>query len=126
MLKFCTKNLSFKFGDYYFKQTNGVAMGSPLAPALAEVFLIKIESRFLNAFNPLKLSVYYRFVDDIFIILQENVNEIEILKSFNNFHPNLRFNIEKEQNQRLNFLDVMIAKINGKIITSWYRKPSNT
>ena len=42
--------MSFKFGDFFYKQMHGVSMGSPFAPALAEVFLIKIENDFIN--NP--------------------------------------------------------------------------
>ena len=48
------------------------------------------------------------------------------MKTFNKFHKNLKFTIEHEQNNKLNFLDVLISKNNGQIITSWYRKPSNT
>ena len=55
---------------------NGVAMGSPLAPALAEVFLTKIEHDFINHPSyPLKILFYYRFVDDIFVILPEDEDE---------------------------------------------------
>ena len=37
---------------------NGVAIGSPLAPALAEVFLTKIENDFINhPSNPLKIFI---------------------------------------------------------------------
>ena len=33
LFKFCTENITFKFGDFFcYKQKNGVAMGSPLAP----------------------------------------------------------------------------------------------
>ena len=49
-------------------------MGSPLAPALAEVFLTKIENALIiNPSNPLGILFYYQFVDDIFVILPENV-----------------------------------------------------
>ena len=69
LFEFCTKNITFKFGDLFYKQMNGVAMGSPLAPALAEVFLTKIENAFINnPSNPLKILFYYRFVDDNFVI----------------------------------------------------------
>ena len=106
---------------------NGVYMGSPLALALAEVFLTKIENDFINnPSNPLKILFYYRFVDDIFVILPENENEKEILKTFNSFHKNLKFTLELEKLNKLNFLDVLIYNDNGKIMTSWYRKPSNT
>ena len=78
LFEFCTKNITFTFGDFFYKQMNGVAMGSPLAPALAEVFLTKIENDFINnPLNPLKILFYYRFVDDIFVILPEDENEKE-------------------------------------------------
>ena len=127
LFKYCTKNITFKFGDFYFKQLNGIAMGSPLAPALAEVFLTKIENEYINnPSNPLGILFYYRFVDDIFVILPENEDENEFLKKFNSFHKSLKFTMEHEQNNKLSFLDVQISKNNGKLITSWYRKPSNT
>ena len=127
LFEFCTKNISFKFGDFFYKQMNGVAMGSPLAPALAEVFLTKIENDFINKpSNPLKILFYYRFVDDIFVILPENENGKEFLKIFNTFHKYLKFTLEHEQLNQLNFLDVLISKNNGQILTSWYTQPSNT
>ena len=47
-----------------------------MAPALAEVFLTKIENDFINhPSNPLKNLFYYRFVDDIFVILPEDEDE---------------------------------------------------
>ena len=48
------------------------------------------------------------------------------MSKFNTFHKNLKFTLEHEQFNQLNFLDVLISKHNGQILTSWYRKPSNT
>ena len=127
LFKFCTKITTFKFGDFYYKQINGAAMGSPLAPALAEVFLRTLESTFINVpLNPLEILFYYRFVDDIFVILPQNIDENLVLNNFNNFHKNLKFTMEKEENGRLNFLDVSVSKNDGQLFTSWYRKSSNT
>ena len=58
--------------------------------------------------------------------MPENVDENELLKIFNSFHKNLRFTLEHKQNNKLNFLDVLISKNKGQLMTSWYRKPSNT
>ena len=99
LFKICIKNITFKFGDFNYKQINGIAMGSPLAPALAEVFLTNIENEFIiNSSNPLGILFYYRFVDDIFVILPENVDDNKLLRIFNNFHKNLRFTLEHQQN----------------------------
>ena len=97
LFEFCTKNITLKFKDFFYKQINGVAMGSPLAPALTEVFFTKIENDFINKPNPLKILFYYRFVDDIFVILPKDENENEFLKIFNIFHKNLIFTLEHKQ-----------------------------
>ena len=82
LFEFYTKTITFKFGDLFYKQINGVAMGSTLASALAEVFLTQIENDFINnPSNLLKILFYYRFLDDIFVILPEDEDENEILKN---------------------------------------------
>ena len=43
LLLLCTKNLNFTFSGQIFIQVDGVAMGSPLAPLLADIFMIELE-----------------------------------------------------------------------------------
>ena len=45
---------------------DGVAMGSPLGPALADIFVGFHESRLSG--NTTKPGVYFRYVDDTFVI----------------------------------------------------------
>ena len=40
-------------------------MGSPLAPVLANIFMVFQESRWLNEYNLNKPKFYLRYVDDI-------------------------------------------------------------
>ena len=40
-------------------------MGSPLAPALANIFMGFHESKSLNEYNLKKLKFYLRYIDDI-------------------------------------------------------------
>ena len=49
---------------------------------------------------------------DIFIIY-DNKSDIgnNILDKFNKLHPNMKFTIEKQKNNSLNFLDLTIQKI---------------
>ena len=49
-----------------YKQLDGVAMGSPLGPALANNFVGFHESRLFD--NSVKPGVYIRFVNDNFAI----------------------------------------------------------
>ena len=48
------------------------------------------------------------------------------LKRLNNLHPALQFTFEKEENDSLPFLDVLVEKSNTGFLTSVYRKPTFT
>ena len=43
ILLLCTKNLQFTFIDVVYLQTAGVAIGSPLGPVLAGIFVVNLE-----------------------------------------------------------------------------------
>ena len=55
-LTFATKESFFKLNNKYYKQLDDVAMGSPLGPALANIFICSFESKRLrncpNDFKP--------------------------------------------------------------------------
>ena len=73
LLEISTKGTVFFFNGSYYRQKDGVAMGSPLGPALANAFLSHHESRWLDecplAFAPV---FYARYVDDIFVLLRKS------------------------------------------------------
>ena len=61
------KNLIFN-GQLY-KQVDEVAMGSPLGPTLANVFLVHFEKNWLqNCPSDFKPHSYRRYVNDIFVL----------------------------------------------------------
>ena len=66
LLNIATKETFFMFNNKYYKQVDGVAMGSPLGPALANIFMCNFESKWLhdcpNDFMPV---FYRRYIDDI-------------------------------------------------------------
>ena len=74
----------------------------------------------------LKEFFYYRYVDDMFMIVPADMSETRFLNYLNSLDSHLKFTLENEMKTKLNFMDVTIYKQNNKIITSWYRKSSNT
>ena len=68
------------FDNEYYEQRNGVAMGSPLGPTFANIFLCVHEILWLEKCPPeFRPVIYKRFVDDTFLLFQ-NINQIEKFK----------------------------------------------
>ena len=105
-------------------QLDGVAIGSPLGPALANIFVGCHESRLFD--NTVKLDVHFRFVDDTFAIFGSELDCDHFQEKLNLLHPALKFTVEKDQNNSLNFLDVLVEKEGTGFLTSIYRKPTFT
>ena len=71
-----TSQTHFIFNSKFYNQINGVAMGSLLAPVLANIFMGFHESKWLNEYNLNKPKFYLRYVDDILAAFQ---NEQDLL-----------------------------------------------
>ena len=74
----------------------------------------------------LLMATYYRYVDDIFAVFNDEDERNEFFSHLNSLHPLLRFTFEKECNRTLLFLDVLVEKIDHEFVTSTYRKPTLT
>ena len=125
LLSLATKDSHFVFDGTLYKQIDGVAMGSPLGPTLANAFLVYHEENWLEHCPVEYRPLYYRrYVDDVFVLF----NSAEHLKRFysylNSRHLNISLTIENEKENRMSFLDVNIIPEKDKFTTSVYRKPT--
>ena len=127
LLELAVCNSFFIFNSNLYQQIDGVAMGSPLGPTLANIFLCHFESIWLNS-SPasIKPSSYHRYVDDTFVLFDSNNKAQEFLEYLNGKHSNIKFTIEQENNNSLSFLDIKIEKISNSFQTSIYRKSTFT
>ena len=117
----------FMFNDELYVQTDGVAMGSPLAPTLANFFMAHIENKVLsNMDENIKPKFYRRYVDDCFLIFNANQSYSNVLNIFNSAHENLAFTVEVAKDACIPFLDVEVIVCNDKIETRVFRKKTNT
>ena len=67
------------FDDEYYKEVDRVAMGSPLGPTLANIFLIYLEQLCLkNCYCEFKLVIYKRYDDGTFLLfrLKDHIEKI--------------------------------------------------
>ena len=69
-MNMATRSVEFSFNDSMSTQIDGVAMGSPLGPILANIFVCYCEKRAFADPHPgvQPPSIYCRYVDDIFAV----------------------------------------------------------
>ena len=113
------------FDQQFYKQHDGVAMGSPLGPTLANVFLCYHEKIWLqNCPSEFKPVIYRRYVDDTFLLFRLKHHIEKIRNCLNCQHKNIKFTSETENENSISFLDIKITRDNNKFMTSVYCKPT--
>ena len=125
MVELVTVDSFFIVDGKYYKQKDGVAMRSPLGPTLANVFLCHLEEQWMSD-CPIdyKLLSYRRNVYDTFLLFSSELHLTNFLNYMNSKHRNIKFTVEREENNSLAFLDINIVCHSGKFQTSIYRKPT--
>ena len=123
LLEIATTNQLFQFNGKLYHQIEGVAMGSPLGPLLANTFMCHIEEKLQDRNNiP---SFYKRYVDDTLVIMPDVQSAKSFLDLLNVIHPSISFTMELEQNNIISFLGMSVKRNGNNIETSVHRKPSD-
>ena len=124
LLHLCTEGM-FLYNSKLYKQVDGVAMGSPLGPTLANWYMGTIEKKLFAKYLPFYPKYYVRYVDDVFAIFNCESDRDQFFDLLNKQHKNLRFTMEIA-NGTLPFLDVEI-NIQQENTSTWvYRKSTYT
>ena len=105
-------------------------MGKKFAPNYANLFLAEWEEEALEK-CVLKPSVYWRFLDDIFMIWEHSKEDFyKFVKILNTHHPSITVKAELSS-ESMHFLDTVVYKGNrfketGTFDTKVYFKPTDT
>lgn len=116
LLRKATSEVEFSFGSQMFHQVEGIAMGSPLGPVLANIFLGHSEASIPQQDWPL---FYRRYVDDTNAVFNSEAEADEFKDRLNNLHPALTFTMEKEADNTLSFLHFNIKRV-GPVYSDQY------
>ena len=126
LLLFCTSRVQFLFNGVFYRQLDGVAMGSALGPLFANIFMGHVE-RLLSHDIDSSCLLYVRYVDDTYALVRDRTAAHKLFRLFNSAHVNLNFTFELERNDCLSFLDVTVhRRVDGSVATSIFRKKTWT
>ena len=122
-----TAQSHFLFNGEFFDQIDGVAMGSPLAPVLANLFMGHHEKLWLQQYTGPNVLFYRRYVDDTFCLFETKDDALLFFDYLNTRHSNIKFTMETEIDKKLPFLDILIDNNDPTgPITSVYHKKTYT
>ena len=133
MLEFVLKNNIMEYKGMVFKQIFGIAMGTPLAPVLANLYLAFLERILAEKADEKGIlwpTLYKRFIDDCFIVYEGQKNQLlQFINLFNSLVSSITLSLESF-GISANFLDLTIYKGNrfmreGKLDLKIYQKPLN-
>ena len=119
----CTKNVHFSLDGQIYIQCDGVAMGSPLGPVLAGIFMVELDRTLIPQLCE-HMMLWKRFVDHTTTSIKPTSIQY-VINVLNSFHSNIEFTYEEEKDGQIPFLDVLIVRKNDTFETTVYRKPAN-
>ena len=109
MLRIILESNHFEFVGNMYKQVQGTAMGTKMAPAYANLFMSELETEFLKE-EIVRPLVWRRFIDDILVIWPDSKEKlVELLTRLNKYHATIKFTstISPEE---VTFMDLTIFK----------------
>jgi hypothetical protein len=124
-LEIVMENNIFSFGDTFWLQLQGTAMGTPAAPLYSIItYGVHENTHILTTFNE-NLVYYKRYIDDIIgIWIDSHYNSWENFKKQLNSFGALQWNIE-DLTTTTTFLDLTISIKDQKIHTRTFQKDLN-
>ena len=127
LLQLALNNCVFSFQHKFYKQLQGAAIGSPISPAIANIYMEYFEELALGPQWTIPTPWWKRYVDDVICIIKKD--QVDILFShINQLDYHIKFTIESPDNEGIiPFLDTKSTpNSNHTIHTIVYRKPTHT
>ena len=126
ILTFILKHNYFDFMDKHYKQTQGTAMGTKMAPPYANIYMSYFEKPLINTYSH-NILLWRRYIDDILFLWRGTKQSLDqFITHTNSLHPTIKLTFEVSKD-KIDFLDttIYVDKSNYKLATRLYRKPTN-
>ena len=121
-----------KFGERFFRQIKGTAMGTPMAVNFSNVFMGRFERRMLQDYERIydrKPTAWLCYIDDVLFLWDGDEISLKHFIQFcnryannNNMKSNIKFKSHYSKTH-VTFLDTKVKFKDGKLVTELYTKP---
>ena len=108
MILYASKESHFLLDGKIYDQIDGVSMGSPLGPILANIFMCYLETTAMSTYLGILPILYRRYVDDCFLNFGSKAQSDVFFQFLNKQHKNIQFTKDDELDNSLPFLDIYI------------------
>ena len=124
LLKMVLELNNFQFNGQNYLQIGGTAMGTRVAPTLANLFMGHFEEKHVYTYKS-KPLLWVRFIDDIFMIWTHGRKELEDFTThLNTVHQTIKFTSTVSEKE-ISFLDTKILIEKNQIHTDLFTKPTD-
>ena len=126
LLTIVMENNIFQFGDLWYHQVSGTAMGTSVAPIYALLYYGIHENNSLLPEFGRHIIYYRRFIDDVLVLWEKENENDNTHESFRERLPfgRLQWTMDTPGFHAI-FLDLDISLVNGTIKTKTHHKPLN-
>ncbi|CAJ0965680.1 unnamed protein product [Ranitomeya imitator] len=126
MLEIILRRNYFLFGDAFYTQKQGTAMGANMAPSYANLVMEVLEEDLVYVSHHFRYVLgWWRYIDDVFLLWTGTETELDEFHSYlNTVDLTIKFTLVKSWTE-IQFLDVLVEQKNGQLITTLYVKDTD-
>ena len=115
---------NFQFNEENFLQVGGTAMGTRVAPSLANIFMADFEDKYVYTYHT-QPHIWLRYIDDVFCVWTKGNEALDqFIEHLNNSHHSIKFT-EERSTEKVSFLDTLVKLNDNSLITDLYTKPTD-
>jgi hypothetical protein len=124
-LELVLRNNYISFDGRIYYQKRGLAMGTPLAPPVANTFMAWLEKRMFTLHPQIKPLIYVRYLDDIFVVqVKGMVPRAHLWTALLGMHPNISLTCMHSP-RSVDFLDLVIYREGCNLLHRVHQKAMN-
>ena len=108
LLTICLEDTTFNLREDFYQMTDGLAMGSPVSPVVANILMEDLERNAIATMTD-RPRLWLRFVDDTLASVKRYALQVT-LDHLNQQNPAIQFTMEVEKDGKLPILDAEIER----------------